>query len=435
MPIKDMQELGGFPEIGRFRKGAEMTRNDDPKKRRIGADLDFFRVTMNRRYQHLQPLFNELYGNTPAEFRNVFLNGDSPDAVFDYWWMERTPTKVLHKCDGEHQAQRWDTPSAGYVFDNAICASLGNGTGCDCKRRGVLKILLPDFVKETGIWGYFSVLTGSFYDIVNINGYLRKLHMIHGGLQGKPFILSRVPQAIPVPNSKGAPGDKINKDKHLIYIELDPGVTIHQLADDFTRQAYLIRDGFMDTSTGVIDPAAPALVSSVPDTATDWADDYDDENEPNYDIDRVRELTAHLFRAPEHQDHLLDNLIEDGLITDEMSDEDVVEAVKSNRAARRRDKQADGTWLQDPDLVKEWASQIETSFSLKGGQMLEALNALRPKGRPATQISKLSNITWDEGIAACALYSHENDVGLALADCDGMPSVQEAIQRLTVGSV
>jgi hypothetical protein len=403
MPINSLKNLRSFPKLGDFHKGAIMVESkDDPSKTRPGKDLDFFRVKMRKEYESLQKDFDTLYGANPVEFHNVFLDGDSVDDAFDYWMIERTATKVLHKCDEVTQAQRWDAKSTSYVSDGAACVK--NTTGCDCKRKGVLKILLPDFIAITGVWGYFAVHTGSFYDIVNIAGYLNRLYALHGSLSGMPYILSRVEQSIIVP--KGKSGDKIHKDSHLIHLIIDPGITQNLLANRFTQSAYQIRDGLVDTQTG----ETKALGAGV--------DDFEDtDDSPAYDLDRVNELTSHLFKAPLHQDNAIKGLIASGKITDKMTTQDVVKAIVANRRDREDERFNDGTFWTDEELVKRFVSEVNQVTRLSATEILKALNYVF-KDEPRQGFKQFKGMSKSRAWALVVLYQDEWNFESAKASID-----------------
>lgn len=415
MPINSLKNLRSFPKLGDFHKGAIMVESkDDPSKTRPGKDLDFFRVKMRKEYESLQKDFDTLYGANPVEFHNVFLDGDSVDDAFDYWMIERTATKVMHKCDEVTQAQRWDAKSASYVSDGAACVK--NTAGCDCKRKGVLKILLPDFIAITGVWGYFAVHTGSFYDIVNIAGYLNRLYALHGSLSGMPYILSRVEQSIIVP--KGKSGDKIHKDSHLIHLIIDPGITQNLLANRFTQSAYQIRDGLVDTQTG----ETKALGAGV--------DDFEDmDDSPAYDLDRVNELTSHLFKAPEHQDNAIKGLIKSGKITDKMTTQEVVKAIVANRRDREDERFNDGSFWTDEELVKRFVSEVNQVTNLPATEILKALNYVF-KDEPRVGFKQFKGMSKSRAWALVVLYQDEWNFESAKSSIDPVSPIWTELDKL-----
>lgn len=426
MPINSLKNLRSFPKLGDFHKGAIMVESkDDPSKTRPGKDLDFFRVKMRKEYESLQKDFDTLYGANPVEFHNVFLDGDSVDDAFDYWMIERTATKVMHKCDEVTQAQRWDAKSASYVSDGAACVK--NTAGCDCKRKGVLKILLPDFIAITGVWGYFAVHTGSFYDIVNIAGYLNRLYALHGSLSGMPYILSRVEQSIIVP--KGKTGDKIHKDSHLIHLIIDPGITQNLLANRFTQSAYRIRDGLTDTQTGEIDPGKASVLMDheLADDGVLYLKDGDDS--PAYDLDRVNELTSHLFKAPEHQDNAIKGLIKSGKITDKMTTQEVVKAIVANRREREDERFNDGSFWTDEELVKRFVSEVNHVTNLPATEILKALNYVF-KDEPRAGFKQFKGMSKSRAWALVVLYQDEWNFESAKSSIDPESPIWTELDKL-----
>lgn len=428
MPIKDLENLRGFPFIGDIRKGSEQIEKerDGKKYNVVGRDLDYFRVTFRRGYEHLKPIFDAHYGDKPTMFQNVFMDGDSPDTTFDYWLVERTKTKVIHKCNGEVQSQRWDAATAEYLYDNATCAKV-DGSGCNCVRSGVLKILLGDFFNVTGIWGVFLVHTSSFNDIANIIGYLKKQQRILGTLFQVPFVLSRVAESIVVPNTKGKKGDKVHKDSHLLRLEVDPGFTKNWAALQFTQRPYQIRDGLLDTSSGEL-IQIPAHASREVSQLEEFSI-----ADVEYDLDYAKEMTSHLFpKGPSHQDNAIAILRKQGLITPDMDTDQVIKVIKENRHNRNNEKFGDGTFWEDQELVKQFCGAVNLATGLTGEQIKTALNA-DFQNAPKANLRGFKGMSKSHAWALCLVY-HRGGFTEAIDAAEEMPDVIaeiETMQRLT----
>lgn len=227
MPIKgltdnDGRNFGsGLPLIARMYKGDE--RPADGK--RPGADLTYFRVEFEPQFEHLRELWTEMYGAEPTEFSGVFLAGATVDEAFSTWLEEWTATTLLHRCDGEHQVQWFDTRINAYSRAKVMCAKDSTG-GCKCQRIGRLNLIMPDFVEAAGVLGYIAVATHSINDIITIHRYLSDIERMYGRLTGVPFVFGRAQKDVSTPKENGG---RRKVKKSLLYLHVTPEFTQEHL--------------------------------------------------------------------------------------------------------------------------------------------------------------------------------------------------------------
>jgi len=216
MPIKrftEMKPLGaGLPRIAKLYKGDERPEEGN----RPGKDLNYFRIEFEEPYAHLRPVWEMMYGKEPAVFENVFFPAPTIDEAMESWMEEWVASKRLHQCDGDEQ-HTWYNAELGIQSTARIpCAS----PACKCKHTGRLKLWMPDFMQEAGVFGYLALNTHSQYDILTLVGYMHDILRLHGRLDGVPFILGRAPREVSVPKPNGKPGERIKVKKSLLYLRV-----------------------------------------------------------------------------------------------------------------------------------------------------------------------------------------------------------------------
>jgi hypothetical protein len=281
MPIKSVTDQTsyepgrGFPRLGKFRPG-------DKKIAKSGAeypvDLDYFRVTFEPQYAHLEPAFRDLYGNQPKEFQPVFVMGKTADEAFPNWMEAYTQSALQRRCDGEHMT-KWIDPETGRYI-----VAQGGGMSCMCphlraeyerqiaglseaevkrvkkpnlcQRVGRLNLLLPAFMDATGVLGFFAVETGSVSNIRHIFQVLSDLERILGTLQGVPLVFGRAPTEMTVTID----GERKKVTKALFYL---------RATETFTQQ-HIIRQlaGFQSDR--------PALPTGIEVDGVELTDEYQD---------------------------------------------------------------------------------------------------------------------------------------------------------------
>lgn len=383
MPIRGLTDRSAEPpRLGIIRKG-------DPKQQRtkdgktyevVGHDRDSFRVVFDSQYKPFEPIFTDMYGETPVEFRNLMLLGDTPDTILQAWLEERTQTKLLHRCDGDTQETRF--VDGEYVHDNAPCVKKAGGK-CNCTERASLRVVMMDFTLEAGVWGYFKVETGSLYDIINLNNCLQFINGFQD-LRGLRWVLGRSPKTVSVPAPKN-PAERMRVEKNLLYLMVEPEQTKQFLVANMNQRDRLMLTGAVDRSTGEL-TALPA--STAP--TTDGTLETDLEPELGYDMDELVSATVHLFDHDQHQANTIAKLQASGKLTDDMDTAQAVMAVTQDRIDRRNEKFADGSWWKETDLVKSFCAAVQNVYPrITASEILQALNMENPFGKK----SKMSQFT------------------------------------------
>lgn len=248
MPIVNLtksSEVGsGLPRIAKLHKGEKKTEANRP-----GKDLDYFRVEFEPEFAHLRDDWEELYGDKPEGFEQVFMTYGTVDEAFASWKEEwNSSATMLHRCDGEHQAVWYSQAAQAYSTSKEKCAAVGPNP-CACKNVGRLNLLIPEFIQSTGILGYVMVETHSINDILTVYRTLADVQRINTTLLGVPFSLGRATKKISAPKMErgGNKNGRIKVNKSLFYLHVDP---------DFTRETLLPR---LASSGGFLSAHQPQL--------------------------------------------------------------------------------------------------------------------------------------------------------------------------------
>lgn len=243
MPIKgltdkDQVQFGlNLVKLGSLFKGDEQEtrRNDAGKEYKIfGKDLKHFRIAFEPEYEHLYEAWEEMYGDAPKEFHDVFIAQGTVDEAFGTWKEEYSAIGLLHRCDGEHQVRSYQTAGEdkGYWTD----AKISCATSCGCTNVGRLNLIFPEFIQETGALGYISVTTHSIHDIITIHKMLTDMFKIRQrsghDLTGMPFVFGRREKEIttPIVVDGARTGGRRKNTKSLLFIKP---------TEDFTRAVLL----------------------------------------------------------------------------------------------------------------------------------------------------------------------------------------------------
>ena len=281
MPIRNettresYQPGRGFPRLGKLRPG-------DKKIAKSGAsypvDLDYFRVTFEPQYAHLEEAFRQLYGDQPKEFAPVYVMGRTADEAFPNWFEAyNSSATLLRRCDGVDMAKWLDESTGRHIQSPMPCV-------CDrlradyerqiaglsdsqikavkkpvlCSRVGRLNLLLPALMDATGVLGYLTAETGSRSNIQTIYQVLMDMERLLGTLQGVPFVFGRAPVEMNV----NIDGERKKVTKALFYL---------RVTEEFTQREVIGRlAGFQSSA-----PALPAPRPALP--ATDELFDYEDD--------------------------------------------------------------------------------------------------------------------------------------------------------------
>lgn len=256
MPIRGMTDQHtpgrGMVRIGTLNKGAERT-PEDIAKNRPGKDLDYFRVQFTPEREGLHDVWEALYGKEPKWIGGAYLLAHTPDDALSAWKEEWGKSGLYHRCDGAQQVA-WYNEREGRVVREGVIACAA--PACACKQIGRLNVFLPDFVRLSGLFGYFTLQTHSIRDIRSLSGLLQDASLLIGDLMGVPFTLSRVQTEIELPEMKGGKptGKRMHVKKSLISINLDPGYVRGELAKRLAYGGELpepaVTPALIDTTTG-----------------------------------------------------------------------------------------------------------------------------------------------------------------------------------------
>lgn len=239
-PIKGLTDRGAaFPEIGRIRKGGPKPASGN----RPGKDLEYFRVEFDDFEHETAAEFSKLYGEKPRLLRIVLPlptsidhDGQVINPNWEAWREAYLAGGMIHRCDGERVWFHIDPMTSKHEVRNGEpyteCANAkstngsipigyyqnakGKETPVYCEPVGRLKVILPELQR----FAYLTLLTGSFYDIVNLSQQMNGYVQVHDNLQGIPFIVQRKPMEIPAPI--GEDGRKVRVTKWMLSIETDP---------------------------------------------------------------------------------------------------------------------------------------------------------------------------------------------------------------------
>lgn len=269
---QSVQAGAGLPLIGRIFKGSEKAAN------RPGKDLSHFRVALEPQFQHLQPVWDDLYGAEPTEFR-IFLTAPTVDKAFPTWLEEWNHSGLLHRCDGHQQHSHMVNGQISH--EKIACAA----PACQCNRVGRLVFMMPDFIDAAGLLGLFSISTHSLYDILGIHRYLSTIEGMHGRLTGIPFVFGRAGKEVSMPSYKDA-SKRTKQTKSLLYIHVDEDFTRNQLLPTLGQPAVAAGSSVAQLPSGqVIDPdTGEVLDDIVPEMVEDEATVIEDAPEDLSDM-------------------------------------------------------------------------------------------------------------------------------------------------------
>ncbi len=263
MPIIGLTDRGAaFPRIGELRKGAPKPKTGN----KPGADLKHFRFTSTN--QEVVSAFTEAYGDQPNAIK-IFLPYQTTGENFEAWIEEWGAGSLKWRGDGQ-TLHIWQTPQGTYSHEPQPQPEKGG------KQVGRLKVIIP----ELGRLAYVVALTTSIHDIIEIQSNLTAYEAMAGGLQGIPFILSRVPRMVSTPNPKI--GKRTRREKWLLHIEAAPEWVQAQLsvmqqaalpsgAPDFeVDEDGVIIEGTIEpepSATNTPKPSAPDHIPAPPQTS------------------------------------------------------------------------------------------------------------------------------------------------------------------------
>lgn len=402
MPIIEIEDqlldkgvLGNLPRLGKLRKGAS--------KEQL-KDLDYFRATFeNKQYEELllDP-FKDLYGSEPDTFHGVLLAGNSANEAFDYWYENWAHARLVTRCDGESVVLSSDKEGK-YSAEHHACTC--TPVNHPCKQHGRLDIVLPDLCKLTGVWGKFTIETGSIYDVVALRGYMLTADAFLAALPNVnfwsvPFTVGRAVRDVPVTIN----GKRSIKPMSLLYAMIEPEFNRAVMTPQLTA------------------PAQRLLESVNPETGEVPIPEIEIEQPEQWDWDYVKEQTLHLFEdsgsgAHRHQENVLKKMMNADELTPDMTDAEAIHVITENRKRRQAEKSAgnepdeplsnaDEThWAKTADAVN-LVKKAVTELKLNHGQVIKALSRISPEG--ITSIEQFTG-SKEEAWAACIAYKCDYD--------------------------
>lgn len=385
MPIKTVERqldeqgvLGNFPRMGKLHKGDEKT-----DKGTVGRDQDYFRLSLEPQYEQvIRPAFVQLFGDKPMQFNNVLIAADSADMGFKYWYEEWAYARLLRRCDGEDIVVQFSEGEQRYINQPTNCSC--NPLNRDCHERGTMDIVIPALFDLTGMWGKFTILTGSVYDIIALRSSMKIAGVFHAKMENLSFwsIPFRVGRAVrPVPVTIN--GKRSIKPMSLLYADIEPEFNQKVFMPMITAPTLMLLNG--------INPGTGEMPEVIIDQITAWDRDYVDAE------------TLHLFDNENHQYNAIEKIIADGNIIDTMQDDEVIQTIEILRKQREVEKQAEsktkkprkGTakppveganssavdepdvsqleWVADTAIVNKFLAKALANLNLDHDQVMRAL--------------------------------------------------------------
>ena len=256
MPIKGLTTNNtpgaGLPRIATLFKGTKKRERTNAKGEKyliMGEDLPYFRVEFEPQFEHLRPLWLELYGEKPDSFYGVFLAGKTTDEAFPCWREEYNSSGTLiHKCDGESQVLFYDRRTGFHCTYKTECAAHFEPP-CKCDDTGRLNLLIPEFIEAAGLLGYVSITTHSLNDILTLTRYLNDIEGMYGTLAGVPFVFGRAARDMSAPktDTKGVrTGERIKVKKSLLHLYCTEQFTQAVLLPKLAGAALALPSGEME---------------------------------------------------------------------------------------------------------------------------------------------------------------------------------------------
>lgn len=241
--MAQIQQLKGqavkprHPETGRFALG-------DPKgEYKPGKETDYFRVRFNPDRGFNLPLlmeyWHDVYGEKPTSLNEVYFLGatsDSEDVLtsaMETWGKSANGTPVCTlRCNGvqiERQLQegKFSFDPSPCRFPNCTGKTTKDGKPISCQLNARLKVWLPDFIRQTGIMGYFMLTMHGKQSYENVLGALQPFDSVPGGLIGKAFRLYRYASTGVTPDGGTATHYLVNLEHVPTTPQLSTGSSDH----------------------------------------------------------------------------------------------------------------------------------------------------------------------------------------------------------------
>lgn len=269
MPINAILEKytrgRGMERIGVLHKGAKRTQADLDANR-PGKDLDHFRVEWAEHPElttdELDAIFEGMVGRQPKMVAPIFMLGETPDEALSMWFEEWGKSGLYHRCNGAEQVT-WFNKATGRK-DHTPIACAGQGSGCQCKQVARLNFYMPDFMRRTRTFSYFTLQTHGTTDLAELYATLMDVYVLAGTLINAPFILTRTPKTFELPEIKGGKvtGNRIHVTKSVIALRPAQDTVAALMGDT---------DDLPQIEGGRQMAALPASVTWTKDQALEWA--------------------------------------------------------------------------------------------------------------------------------------------------------------------
>lgn len=222
-PIKGLTNRPAmFPEIGQIRKGSPKDASGQ-----MGRDLTYFRIEVDEKEIDTQKAIIEKYGEKPTELP-IVLAFNEVERVWDAWYEAYTAGRLVARADGEFYTYKIDTKTGEVLtkgdpmpFDKDDVVGYYTSKNdkqvpIKCKPVGRLRVVLPDLQRLA----YFTVMTTSIHDIINISSQIEAIATFNSGrIASVPLILKRRPKEISCPKPDGS---RARYTKWMLSIEADP---------------------------------------------------------------------------------------------------------------------------------------------------------------------------------------------------------------------
>lgn len=222
-PIKGLTNRPAmFPEIGQIRKGSPKDANGQ-----MGRDLTYFRIEIDEKEVDTKKAIIEKYGERPTELP-IVLAFNEVERVWDAWYEAYTAGRLVARADGEFFTYKIDVQTGEVLTKNEripfdkdtpvgfYTSQKGKQVPIFCKPVGRLRVVLPDLQRLA----YFTVMTTSIHDIINISSQIEAIATFNmGRIASVPLILKRRPKEISCPKLDGT---RARYTKWMLSIEADP---------------------------------------------------------------------------------------------------------------------------------------------------------------------------------------------------------------------
>jgi hypothetical protein len=162
MPIKGLTDRTSrsFLEIGRLRLGT-------PKTQGTPSELPYFRVEFRKDEAEAESIFRSVYGSTPTRI-NVRLPFSDISQFWDANYEMYGKRGMIGMADGERWIYLRSETDEVLVRDGQPFMAFDKNAEPRAKATGRLKVVVPELQRVA----YLVMVTHSFYNILNLSGYV-----------------------------------------------------------------------------------------------------------------------------------------------------------------------------------------------------------------------------------------------------------------------